>query len=395
VSKLAEKHGGSKRFLILPFIISKGITNLPPLVVSLLLIEIAASFSVAPGIASQLSTASSLLSIIFALIIGLLSAKYSHKSLLTYGLLLYAFAAASGLLSGTLYIMLPLFALTGVARAMVDPMVNSLIGTHIPADRRTSVISYTIAGLALIYVLGSLSTAYLSSLIEWRIVLLLIVTPIAVLNVILTLYLVPSAKKEVKETSISSLFSGYREGLRNKSVLACLIGTFLGLSTWNAILIYGVTFVRKVFGVSTAFASQLMIFYSLSYIIGSLLTNRLAKKLGRRILSVGTLTILALFTILGLNASNLVLHIVFIILASFGSGMNISATTSLTLDQLPLYRGTVMSLQSAAVGIGGMMAAIIGGIVIASFGFGSYGLLMGALGFIGMITLYFFSVDPK
>jgi predicted MFS family arabinose efflux permease len=75
--------------------------------------------------------------------------------------------------------------------------------------------------------------------------------------------------------------------------------------------------------------------------------------------------------------------------------MNISATTSLTLDQLPLYRGTVMSLQSAAVGIGGMMAAIIGGIVIASFGFGSYGLLMGALGFIGMITLYFFSVDPK
>jgi DHA1 family inner membrane transport protein len=318
VSKLAEKHGGSKRFLILPFIISKGITNLPPLVVSLLLIEIAASFSVAPGIASQLSTASSLLSIIFALIIGLLSAKYSHKSLLTYGLLLYAFAAASGLLSGTLYIMLPLFALTGVARAMVDPMVNSLIGTHIPADRRTSVISYTIAGLALIYVLGSLSTAYLSSLIEWRIVLLLIVTPIAVLNVILTLYLVPSAKKEVKETSISSLFSGYREGLRNKSVLACLIGTFLGLSTWNAILIYGVTFVRKVFGVSTAFASQLMIFYSLSYIIGSLLTNRLAKKLGRRILSVGTLTILALFTILGLNASNLVLHIVFIILASFG-----------------------------------------------------------------------------
>jgi predicted MFS family arabinose efflux permease len=204
---LGENVDAGKRFLILPLVISRGITNLPTLVVSLLLIEIAASFNVTPGIAGQLSTASSLLSIIFALIIGLLSARYSHKSLLTYGLLLYAFAAASGFLSGTLLIMLPLFALTGVARAMVDPMVNSLIGTHVPADRRTSAISYTVAGLALVYVLGSLSTAYLSSLTEWRIVLLLIVTPITVLNVILTLYLVPSVKKEVKETSISSLFS--------------------------------------------------------------------------------------------------------------------------------------------------------------------------------------------
>ena len=391
---MAENVGTSKRLLIIPLVISRGITNLPSLVVSILLIEIGASFNVTPGIAGQISTASSLLSIIFALLIGLLSTRYSYKSLLTLGLLLYALSAASGLLSGTLYIMLPLFALTGVARAMVDPMVNSLIGSHIPADRRTGVIGYTVAGLALVYVLGSLSTAYLSSLADWRIVLLLIVTPISVLNVALTLYLVPSVKREVMETSISSLFSGYREGLRNKSVLACLIGTFLGLSTWNAILIYGVTFVRKVFGVSTAFASQVMIFYSLSYIIGSLLTSRLAKKFGRKTLSVGTLFLVAISTILGMNVTDLVLSIGFTILASFAAGMMITATTSLTLDQLPLYRGTVMSLQSAAVGLGAMVAAIVGGIVISSIGFGSYGLIIGVFGFLGSIV-FFFSVDPK
>lgn len=392
---MAEASSAGKKLIVLPFVISKGITNLPSLVVSILLIEIGASFNVAPGIAGQLSTASSLLSVIFSLLIGLLSARYSHKSLLTYGLLLYAFSAASGLLSGTLYIMLPLFAFTGVARAMVDPMVNSLIGTHIPADRRTSVIGYTIAGLSLVYVLGSLSIAYLSSLADWRIVLLLIVTPISILNVVLTLYLVPSMKRETKETSIGSLFSGYREGLRNKSVLACLIGTFLGLSTWNAILVYGVTFVRKVLGIPTAFASQLMIFYSLSYIIGSLLTSRLTKKLGRKTLSVSTITLVALFTILALNATNLYFVIGFTILASFAAGMMITATTSLTLDQLPLHRGTVMSLQSAAVGLGGMVAALVGGIVITAIGFGSYGVLMGVLGFLGTIVFYFFSTDPK
>ncbi len=392
---LTEKNGGNKRFLILPLLISKGITNLPPIVVSILLIEIATSFNVVPGIAGQLSTASSLLSIIFALIMGLLSARYSHRSLLTFGLLLYALSAASGLLSGTLYVMLPLFALTGVARAMVDPMISSLIGTHVSADKRTSVLGYTYAVLALVYVLASLCTAYLSNLAEWRIILLLIVTPITVLNIVLTLYLVPSAKREVKETSISSIFSGYREGLKNKSVLACIIGTFLSLSTWNTILIYGVTFWRQAFGVSIAFASQMMIFTSLSYIIGCLLTNRLVKKLGRKILSIGTLTILALFTILAFNILNLVLSIGFIILASFAAGMMLTCITSMTLDQLPLYRGTIMSLQTAAVGLGAMVAAIVGGIAITSLGFGSYGLLMGVLGLIGTITLYLFSVDPK
>jgi DHA1 family purine ribonucleoside efflux pump-like MFS transporter len=290
--------------LILPLVISRGIANLPSVVVSILLIEIGASFHVTPGIAGQISTASSLLSIIFSLMMGLLSVNYSHKSLLIIGLLLYALSAASGLLSGTLYIMLPLFALTGVANAMVVPMVNSLIGTHIPADRRTSAIGYTVAGLALIYVLGSLSAAYLSSLVDWRMVLLLIVAPIAILNVALTQYLVPTVKREAKEASISNLLSGYREGLRNKSVLACLIGTFLGLSTWSAILIYSPTFVRQVFGFSIALTSQMMIFTSLSYIIGSLLTNRLAKKLGRKTLSVSTLTLVAIFTILFMNVTN-------------------------------------------------------------------------------------------
>lgn len=383
------------RLLILPLVISRGITNLPSVVVSILLIEIGASFHVTPGIAGQISTTSSLLSIIFALLIGLLSAKYNHKSLLTIGLLLYALSAASGLLSGTLYMMLPLFALTGVANAMVNPMVDSLIGTHIPADRRTSAMGYTIAGLALIYLLAGLSTAYLSSLVDWRIVLLLIVAPITILNVGLTLYLVPSVKGEIKGASMSSLLSGYRVGLRNRSVLACLVGTFLGLTTWSSILVYGVTFVRNVFGVSTALASQLMILYSMSYIIGSLLTSRFAKKLGRRMLSVGTLTMLAVFTILSMNVSNLVFVIGSTILASFAAGMMITGTKSLTLDQLPLYRGTVMSLQSAAMSTGAMVAAIVGGIVITSIGFGSYGLLVGFFGFLASIMFYFFSVDPK
>ena len=326
---------------------------------------------------------------------GLISARYNPKILLLSGLDIYALSAMTGLLSPTLYIMLPLFALTGVARAMVEPMVNFLIGIHVPADRRTSAIGYTVAGLALVYALGSLSTAYLSSYVDWRVILLLIIAPITVLNIMLAVFLIPPSKIEVKETSMNSLFSGYTLGLRSSSVLACLAATFLGFTTWNAYLLYGVTFIRKTFGLSAAFASQVSILYSSSYIIGSLLTGRSAKKVGRKTVSVGTMALLAFFSVFGWSLADLVQVIVFTILSSFMAGMMLAAMLSLTLDQLPLHRGTVMSLQYVTTSLGAMVAAFIGGIMIASTGFGAYGYLMAVFGFSGTAVLYLFSKDPK
>jgi len=54
-----------------------------------------------------------------------------------------------------------------------------------------------------------------------------------------------------------------------------------------------------------------------------------------------------------------------------------------------------MSLQSAAMSTGAMVAAIVGGIVITSIGFRSYGLFMGVFGLLGALVFYFFSLDPK
>ena len=81
------------RLIIPSLVISRAITALPTLVTGLLLIDIGNTFNTPVGISGQIRTASSALSIIFALLMGFLSIKYKHKMLLTTGLIFYGISA--------------------------------------------------------------------------------------------------------------------------------------------------------------------------------------------------------------------------------------------------------------------------------------------------------------
>ena len=133
---------------ILSLILSRGITNLPSLVVSLLLVDIATSFDVQVGVAGQIRTTSGILSIIFALLMGVLSMRYSHKWLLAWGLILYIVSAVTSYFSTSLLMLLVFFALSGVATSMVTPMINTLIGRLVPPGKRVDVMGWTVAGLS-------------------------------------------------------------------------------------------------------------------------------------------------------------------------------------------------------------------------------------------------------
>jgi len=69
-------------------------------------------------------------------------------------------------------------------------------------------------------------------------------------------------------------------------------------------------------------------------------------------------------------------------------------STSLTMEQTPNQMGTMMSVHSAAVNMGAMVASILGGIVIASYSYSLYGIIMGLIGLLGALFFYRYSIDP-
>jgi len=74
--------------------------------------------------------------------------------------------------------------------------------------------------------------------------------------------------------------------------------------------------------------------------------------------------------------------------------MMITVSSSFSLEQIPEFRGTMMSLHSAAVSIGGTLAAMIGGVLLIAYGYSGYAIAMGILGVAGALVFQFLTVKP-
>ena len=81
------------------------------------------------------------------------------------------------------------------------------------------------------------------------------------------------------------------------------------------------------------------------------------------------------------NISNVWAALALSILAMVMVGMGYTASNHLTLMQVPQYRGTIMSLFSAANSLGLVLGAAIGGMILLSFDYGflGYGALVSSL----------------
>jgi len=74
-------------------VIARAATTPISRITSLLLIEIGLAFQQPVGVVSQIRTVQSIIAVIFALLMGAISVKFKHKTLLMWGILLIAISA--------------------------------------------------------------------------------------------------------------------------------------------------------------------------------------------------------------------------------------------------------------------------------------------------------------
>jgi predicted MFS family arabinose efflux permease len=67
----------------------------------------------------------------------------------------------------------------------------------------------------------------------------------------------------------------------------------------------------------------------------------------------------------------------------------------LTLEQVPRFRGTIMSLNYASMQLGYALGAGIGGFALVFFDYQGAGLALGGMGVIGALLLYLYAIEPK
>jgi predicted MFS family arabinose efflux permease len=363
-------------------------------VVALFLIDMGSAFNVSVGVMGQINTLYSIAATIFALLMGVLSVRFKHKSLLLIGLCFILISALGCFLAPDFNIMFVSYSLSGVGWAVVSPMVVTLIGEHYPLEKRGNAIGWIVAGGALSYVIGPPLIALVAGFGGWRIAVLGFVIPVSLVSILLALLGLPSTSVSQQGAKQEDYLNSFKTILANKSAIACLAGDALRSAAFIAIVIYVASFVRQRFFVSTDFASIVLLIGASCYAIGGLLGGRFINQLGRKRSTVLTALLSGIFTISYACATNLWLSLALVFAGSWFFGMVASAANSLTLEQVPKFRGTMMSLDSAALNMGSAVGTAVGGLILLSFDYEGLGVALGAIGIVAAVVFYSLAKDP-
>ena len=387
---------GVKGKLILPTLaFSSFATETPGILTGLLLIDIGVTFGVPVGIMGQVRTVSSIVAVFSALLVGVLSVRYNHRSLLGVGLLSILVSGLGCAFAQSYIMMLIFYPLTGFGLSLAGPMALTLIAEYFTLEGRSRAIGWFIAGGSMSYVVGSQVISYLAGYGGWRLAFLGFVVPAILVGLLLTYFGLPGTSARHHDASNAGGFvEGYKAVLYNRSAVACLICTILRLASFQMVLLYGVSFFRQYYEISRGSATFLMTGGALSYTVGSLSTSRFVGGLGRKRLTVFTSFLAGFFTILMVVIPNFWGALVLNLVSCWFFGMANSSAQNLNLEQVPGFRSIMMALNSATGSFGAAFGSGIGGFLLLESGYVLVGQIMGLLGVIASILYMFLAVDP-
>lgn len=363
--------------------------------IGLFLYPMAAEFKVEVGIMGQINTFSSIVAVVFALIMGFLCARFRHKSLLIIGLLFFGISSVGCFLAPDFSWMLLAYSVSGLGVAMINPMTNALIGEYLPLEKRANAIAWTVGAGAVPYVISPIIFDLLAVYGGWRFSLLSFIVPISFLSLLLASVGIPSASRtQGPALDKSNYLASFKDILSNRSALACLVGDAFRAGSFVAILYYGAAFFMQQLGESQEVASIVLLGAALSYTVGSLVSSRLVNRIGRKPSTVLTILLAGIFTILLVYSHSLWISLTLNYTAAWFFGMAATAAIGLALEQVPKYRGTMMSLDSAFGNLGYALGAAFGGLMLIRLGYEGLGTALGLLGTIASLIFYTLARDP-
>ena len=391
----AVENSNISKIVLLSLLISQFTIGCPSLLVGLLLIDIGITFGLSVGVSGQLNTFSASVAFIASLLMGFLSIRHNSKKLLLTGTTLFILGTFGCAFASRFSIMLLFYALVGFGISMIMPMISTIVAELYELKKRATIIGYTMASGALSFVIGSPIIIYIASLGGWRLPFLYFILPTALLSAGLSVKGLPSSTQSLKSSSYNKSFlESFREILTKRSAMACLFGTALAAACWQAIVFYSVSFLRQRFLLSSDFTSLFIVFGALSYTIGSLVSGYVVNKFGRKKVTVISSVLAGVFTIMFLNVSNLWESIGLAFLGSLFSGVRASSSSSLTLEQIPKYRGAIMSLSSATGNIGVALGSGLGGFALLWYDYKTLGMALGVLGILAAIIYQLLVIEP-
>jgi predicted MFS family arabinose efflux permease len=291
--------------------------------------------------------------------------------------------------------MLAAYTVSGFGWAMISPMAVTMVGEHFALEKRASAVGWVIAGGALVYFIGSPLIALVANL-GWQFAILAFVLPISLASLVLAWIGLPSIKNTQNKSlrHSHSYLSDFGTVLSNRSAFSCFAGDFLRSGSFVAILLFAASYGRERFQHSRELTSIVILTGALCYTVGSLTCGTIVGRFGRKNSTVVSILLAGALTVAYVFAPSELLYVPLLFSATWFFGVSAASANSLSLEQVPNLRGTVMSLDTAAINLGAAFGTSVAGLALAYSGYEGLSVSLGALGIISALVFKFFSKDP-
>ena len=386
--------GGKRSRWVLPSLLISTFATYPNSVIStLLLLEIGLSFNQPVGVMAQIRTLSSVVGFLSALAMGALSIRFRPKRLLLAGLLLLGLSALGSGTSPNIAALFTLYALTGIGVSMVEPMVSTLVAENYPLEERSKVIGWMGAVGGLTFIIGGSVVGYIALTWGWRTAFIGYAMILPLLGLVLSSKGIPSHGHR-GITGEVSILTGFRAIASNRSALASLLGNLLASAMGQGIYVFSISYLKQVQMLSSGLASTIFSASSACFLLGSLACGWVVVRLGRKKASVSSMLVFSVLTVFFPILPGVWWTIASVMAGHLFAAVQYSAAASLSLEQLPGSRGSMMSLHSASSYIGYALGTSVGGIMLQYSGWGSLGAVLGGLGLVATAIYVLLVRDP-
>ncbi len=348
-----------------------------------LMIDVAASFQVQVGTAGMAASVGSISGITFGLLLAVVSMRYNHKLLLLGGLACTILGALGYYFAPTFPLLLASNIGVGAGIAIVSAMAYSIIGDFYPLEKRGKAVGVIVAFTTLAFVIGSPATGLLAAYLDWRTVTIALTLPVALTSLVSAAFVIPKRQQSKAVIEKKQFWLGCKQAFTCVSAVAALSVTVF-LCTEGAIGYYSVSFFRDQFDLSVGWGSSFILFGSLAGAVGGAIAGLLVNRVGRKNLGTITFVLASMLTLVFTFMPTVELSGAAGILRFWFAAMASTAGGSLILEQLPKFRSTMMSLNAAFMNIGILLASLLGGLMLNSYGYQAVGLALGSLGLVGV-----------
>jgi predicted MFS family arabinose efflux permease len=360
-----------------------------------LLVNVASSFNVPIGTASQLLTIGVLAVLIMSFAMSALAIRFKHKSLFLFGVVLYAVGVLVYFFALNFATWILAQILLGTSMPMILIMVYTLIGEQFPLERRGWAMGLLAStSLASAVVVGPIS-GVIAGVAGWRMVLLGFIFPVSIICLALAYVTVPSKQPQPQANAKPSYTQALKKIFTRLSPSACAISAALVAFAF-VFAYFAVSFLRIAFSLSPALGGVCMMIGGLAGIVGGVVGGRLINRYGRKPLAIWGALFVAISDILFTFMPSAVFSVVMWTVNAFAAATTVAGSSSLSLEQVPEYRGSMMSIYASFDSSGTIVGLIVGGLVLNLYAnnFHLLYIIFGVMGFAAAALLFFLAKDP-